>query len=154
MNKTVRTGLAAVSLLASFAGLAASPAAGEELARPADPSPVSPSSLDLPAKRGRRPPPPPALSTFTGVVAIGRTRYKYTMVGSNPQLRKARNVVVPVVIIPMRLEFNDGTVLDPSQPDSCLGGGLSPLTVTLQSPLFQDFDYGEGPRQFLEQIRR
>jgi hypothetical protein len=104
-------------------------------------------------KRGHRPPPPPALATFTGVVAVGRTRYTYTMVGSNPALRRARNVVVPVAILPMRLEFADGTVLDPTQPDACLGGRV-PLAVTLQSPLFQDFDYGQGPRQFLEQIRR
>jgi hypothetical protein len=51
------------------------------------------------------------------------------------------------------MEFVDGTVLDPSQPDTCLGG-RTPVNVTLQSPLFQDYDYGEGPRQFLEQIRR
>lgn len=179
MNDTVRTGLVTASLLASFAALAASPAAGEDLvtdreaagARLADPSPAAPPSIDPPAssalwqrqrslaeapasaeKRGHRHP-PPTLATFTGVATIGRTRYSYTMVGSNPQLRRARNVVVPVLIFPLRLEFSDGTVLDTTQPDACLGG-LVPLTVTLQSPLFQDFDYGEGPKQFLEQIRR
>jgi hypothetical protein len=163
-NRTGRGGLGTAALLASLAGLVAFPAAGEDPVRPADPSPAQAAASDQQAaasdqqapggdeKRGRRPP-PPTLATFTGVVAVGRTRYTYVMVGSNPQLRRARNVVVPVAIVPMRLEFSDGTVLDPSQPDACLGGRV-PLAVTLQSPLFQDFDYGDGPRQFLEQIRR
>jgi hypothetical protein len=171
MSSAVRTGLVTVSLLASFAVLAASPLTGEDAARPAAPPLAAPLSIDPPAssafwqrqrssaeaaafeeKRGHRHP-APRLAAFTGVATIGRTRYTYTMVGTNPQLRRARNVVVPVLIIPLRLEFADGTVLDTSQPDTCLGG-LVPLTVTLQSPLFQDFDYGEGPKQFLEQIRR
>jgi hypothetical protein len=151
MNKTVRTGLVTASLLASLAGLAASPAAGEGGVRSADPAfGQAPVSED---KRGHRRPPSPTLATFTGVVSIGRTRYKYILVGTNPQLRRAQNVVVPVAVIPMSMQFSDGTVLDTSQPDACLGG-LSAVTVTMQSPLFQDFDYGEGPRQFLEQIRR
>jgi hypothetical protein len=172
MKRSVRIGLVTATLSASLAGLAASPAAGDDLVRPADPALAQAAGAEeqvatadqqaagtveqAPAsdeKRGHRPPPPPSLATFTGVVAVGRTRYTYTMIGSNPELRLARNVVVPVAIIPMRLEFSDGTVLDPTQPDACLGGRL-PLTVTLESPLFQDFDYGEGPRQFLEQIRR
>jgi len=171
MNHTVRTGLVTASLLASLVVLAASPAAGGDPARPADPPLAAPPSIDPPAssavwqrqrglaeppaseeKRGHRHP-APTLATFTGVVTIGRTRYAYTMVGTNPALRRAGNVAVPVLIVPLRLEFSDGTVLDTTQPDTCLGG-LVPLTVTLQSPLFQDFDYGEGPKQFLEQIRR
>jgi hypothetical protein len=171
MSSAVRTGLVTVSLLASLAVLAASPLTGEDPARPADPSLAAPLSIDPPAssavwrrlhslfqapaseeKRGHRHP-VPTLPTFTGVATVGRTRYPYTMVGTNPQLRRAGNVVVPVLILPIRLRFSDGTVLDPTQPDTCLGG-LLPLTVTLQSPLFQDFDYGEGPKQFLEQIRR
>jgi hypothetical protein len=179
MNKTVRIGLASASLLASLVGLAPTPATAEDQVRPADPSLVqAPAAQDqtlaadeqiapaddptagddqTPAaaeKRGHRPPPPPpSLATFTGVVAVGRTRYTYTMVGTNPELRRAQNVAVPVVIVPLRLEFQDGTVLDPTAPDTCLGGRV-PVDVTLQSPLFQDYDYGEGPRQFVEQIRR
>jgi hypothetical protein len=170
---TVRSGLVITFLLASLASaaLAASPAAGQDLERPADPALAPPLSIDPPAssefwqrqralaeapvaeeERGGRHP-APALPTFTGVATVGRTRYSYTMVGTNPELRGAKNVVVPVLIIPVRLEFGDGTVLDPSQPNSCLGG-LVPLTLALQSPLFQNFDYGEGPKQFLEQIRR
>lgn len=183
MSRTVRIGLVTASLLSSLVGLAAPPAtaqdqvqkqlpppdplstgtadvrpfpaAGEDQPRQVDPSLDQVAASDEQAaaaeKRGHQP--PPALAAFTGVVAIGRTRYTYTMVGSNPEVRRARNVVVPVAIVPIRLEFHDGTVLDPTQQDSCLGGRV-PLNVTLLSPLFQDFDYGEGPRQFLEQIRR
>jgi hypothetical protein len=172
-------GLVSASLLASLVGFAPSPAIGKDPVRPEDPSlarastaegwapaaeeqspaaedqATAPDDQDTAAeeKRGHRPPPPPSLATFTGVVAVGRTRYTYTMVGTNPELRRAQNVVVPVVIIPLRLEFQDGTVLDPTAPDTCLGGRV-PVDVTLQSPLFQDYDYGEGPRQFVEQIRR
>jgi hypothetical protein len=171
MNDAARTSLVAASLLASFAALAAFPVTGEDLAGPAAPALAAPPSIDPSAssapwqrdhglagapaaeeKRGHRHP-PPTLPTFTGVATVGRTRYPYTLVGTNPELRGARNVVVPVLILPMRLKFSDGTVLDTTQPDTCLGGRV-PLTVTLQSPLFQDFDYGEGPKQFLEQIRR
>jgi hypothetical protein len=152
MNKTVRMELLTVALLASFAGLAASPATGDDQVRPAAPDSDDSSAVSA-DQRGRRPPPPPTLATFTGVVAVGRPRYSYTMVGTNPLLRRAQNVVVPMAIIPLRLEFPDGTVLDPTAPDACLGGRV-PLAVTLQSPLFQDFDYGEGPRQFNEQVRR
>jgi hypothetical protein len=162
--------MVAASLLASFAVLMASPAAGEDLGRPADPALAPSLSIDPPASSAlvqdlsspaetpaaeekHHYHPPPALTTFSGVATVNRKRYTYTMVGANPQLRGARNVVVPVVILPVRLEFVDGTVLDPSQQDTCLGGH-TPVNVTLQSPLFQDYDYGEGPRQFLEQIRR
>lgn len=138
MRHTVRGGLVAASLLASFATFVASPVAGDELARAAD----------TPHRH-----PAPTLPTFTSAATVGRTRYSFTMVGTNPELRGARNVVVPVLIIPVRFEFSDGTVLDPSQSNACLGG-LVPLTLALQSPLFENFDYGEGPKQFLEQIRR
>ncbi len=104
-------------------------------------------------KRGRRPPPPPSLPTFTGVATAGGRRYTYTMVGTNPQLRGAKSVVVPTLIIPVRLVFTDGSVLDPSVPNACLGG-VKPLDLAVQSPLFVNFNYGEGPRQFVEQIRR
>jgi hypothetical protein len=154
MNHAVRAGLVTASLLASFAGLAASPASGEDLARPVDPAWAAPRSLEPSVSEEKRHPrPAPPLATFTGVATLGRKRYPYTLVGSNPQVRRARNVVVPALIVPIRLQFSNGTVLDPSQPDSCLEG-LAPLAVTLQSPLFQDFDYGDGPRQFLEHIRR
>lgn len=90
LNETVHIGVVTATLLAALAGLKASPATGEEPVRPADPSLAHPAGFEEQAagseeKRGHRPPPPPTLATFTGVVAVGRTRYTYTMVGSNPK---------------------------------------------------------------------
>jgi hypothetical protein len=181
MNQAVRTGLLVAVLLTP---LASAPAPGQSLepppAAPATP-PVelveAPRGLDPIAtpelwrrafagndaaaavgapdgeKRGRRPPPPPALSTFSSSIIVGGQVYPYTMIGTNPELRGAKSVVVPTAIIPVRMVFADGTVLDPSAPSPCLGG-LRELDFILQSPLFVNHDYGEGPRQFVEQIRR
>lgn len=95
----------------------------------------------------------PALPTFRSTIVAGGKRYPFTMVGSNPLARGARNVTVPVQIFPVRFEFADGTVLDPAQPNPCTGGA-APLDLVLQSPLFQNVNYGEGPKQFEEEMRR
>ncbi len=181
MNQAVRTGLLAAALLAP---LASAPAPGQDLAPPPAALAAPAAAMDAPRgldpvatpelwrrafggdagasadgapdgeKRGRRPPPPPpALSAFTSAITVAGQQYPYTMVGTNPELRNAKNVVVPTAIIPVRMVFADGTVLDPSAPNPCLGGQRE-LDFILQSPLFMNFDYGEGPRQFLEQIRR
>jgi hypothetical protein len=89
----------------------------------------------------------------SSIVARGKL-YKFTMVGTNPFLRNAKKVTIPVQIIPVRVDFPDGTVLDPSAPSSGCAGTGTPLGLTLQSPLFQDSDYGDGGRQFVEEIRR
>jgi len=76
------------------------------------------------------------------------------MVGANPSLRNAKKVTIPVQVIPVRLEFPDGTVLDPEAPGSSCAGIGTPLGRILHSPLFEDVDYGEGGRQFVEEMRR
>ncbi len=95
-----------------------------------------------------------ALPSFSTSVVARRKLYKLTMVGSNPFLRNAKKVTIPVQVIPVRFDFPDGTVLDPAAPSSGCAGSRTPLDLTLESPLFQDADYGEGPRQFAEEIRR
>jgi hypothetical protein len=96
----------------------------------------------------------PGLPTFTRtVVARGKT-YRYTMVGSDPFVRNARPVVVPVVLIPVRFEFDDGTVFDPTVLGLACAGGDTPLNLALQSPVFQNADYGDGSRQYEEEMRR
>jgi hypothetical protein len=95
----------------------------------------------------------PALAQFRSAVVSHGKRYTFTMVGSNPFVRNARNVTIPVQIFPVRFEFGDGSVLDPTLPNPCLGGAI-PLDLVLQSPLFQNVNYGDGPRQFVEEIRR
>jgi hypothetical protein len=96
----------------------------------------------------------PGLPTFTRTIGVQRKNYRFTMVGSDPYLARSGRVVVPLQIIPIRLVFNDGTVLDPTNPlPGCAGPG-TPLANTLQSPLFTDTDYGEGNRQYVEENRR
>jgi len=95
-----------------------------------------------------------ALPSFSSSIVARGKLYRFTMVGSNPFLRNAKKVTIPVQIIPVRFDFPDGTVLDPAAPSSGCAGSGTPLDLTLQSPLFQDADYGEGGRQFVEEIRR
>jgi hypothetical protein len=92
--------------------------------------------------------------TFTRTItARGRT-YKYTMVGSDPFVKNAKKISVPLQIIPVRFEFDDGSVFDPTAPNlQCEGGGTT-LNRVLGSPVFQNFNYGDGARQFVEEIRR
>ena len=94
------------------------------------------------------------IPTFTrSIVARGRT-YQYTMVGSDPFVKNAKNVTVPVKIIPVRFEFDDGSVFDPTVAAlPCQGGGV-PLSMVQASPVFKNVDYGDGPRQFVEVVRR
>lgn len=96
----------------------------------------------------------PGLPTFSrNVVARGKS-YRFTMVGADPFLARSGRVVIAVQIIPVRVVFNGQTTLDPTVPlPGCAGPG-TPLTNTLQSPVFTDFDYGDGPRQYVEQNRR
>jgi hypothetical protein len=95
-----------------------------------------------------------ALPSFSGSIVARGKLFKFTMVGTNPSLRNTKKVTVPVQVIPVRFDFPDGTVLDPAAPNSGCAGDGTPLDLTLQSPLFQDADYGDGSRQFVEEIRR
>jgi hypothetical protein len=121
---------------------------GEDLSLQSAPSADSAAEATEPEQRGV------GLPTFTGsFVARGQT-YRFTMVGSSPILSRPRRVVVPVQIIPVRVEFNDGTALDPTRHGPPCAGPKTPLINTLESPLFTDTDYGDGPRQYVEENRR
>jgi len=94
-----------------------------------------------------------SVPTFTrSIVARGNT-YKFTMVGSDPFVRNAPKVVVPMKIVPVRFEF-DGTVLDPTLPSPDCAGGSSALSRVLESPIVKLANYGDGKRQYEEEIRR
>jgi hypothetical protein len=95
-----------------------------------------------------------SVPTFTRtIVARGRT-YRFTLVGSDPFVRNAKKVSVPLQIIPVRFEFDDGTILDPTLANPPCAGGSSPLGRVLDSPIVKSRSYGDGNRQFEEQIRR
>lgn len=95
----------------------------------------------------------PGIPTFSrNVVARGRS-YRFTMIGSDPFSKRSGKVVVPLQIIPIRMALNDGTILDPTLSLPACAGPGTPLTNVLESPLFIDKDYGEGPRQWVEENR-
>ncbi len=81
----------------------------------------------------------PSFTTFTNSVVVGRRRYSFTEVGTDPSLRNARNAVVPIVIIPVQTIFDDGTVLDSTAPDACSGARV-PLDLVLQTYGVAEFD--------------
>jgi hypothetical protein len=94
------------------------------------------------------------IPTFTrSIVARGKA-YRYTLVGSDPFVKNAKKVVVPMQIIPVRFEFDDGTFFDPTLPSPPCAGGGSALSRVLESPIVKSVNYGDGSRQFEEQIRR
>ena len=94
------------------------------------------------------------LPTFSRYMTARGASYKFTMVGRDLFAARAKNVAVPVKIIPVRFVFPDGTVFDPTAPAGDCTDGLSPLTLTLQSPVFSNHNYGDGSRQFYEFVRR
>ena len=110
--------------------------------------------IGIPGESAEKAAPRLSLPSFSSSIVARGKRYKFTMVGGNPFLRNAKKATIPVALIPVRVEFPDGTALDPSVPSSgCAGFGM-PFAWALQSPLFQDADYGEGGRQFAEEMRR
>ncbi len=65
--------------------------------------------------------------------------YAGSIVGGNPFNRGARTTTIPIVIIPLRVEYT-GVVrtFDPTSPDDgCLGAGNTALSLTQQSTIFQ-----------------
>ncbi len=68
--------------------------------------------------------------------------YTGSILGGNPFNRGARTTTVPVVLIPLRVEFT-GFVrnFDPTSPDAgCLGNGNTAMSLTQQSPMFQPYN--------------
>jgi len=106
------------------------------------------------AKKGTpKPPKPVPLATFTRKISARGANYSYTLVGSDPFVKRAKPVTVTTYIVPLRIEFDDGTVADPTEASSCAGGHVA-IDDILQSPLFADNDYGDGhPRQYVENFR-
>jgi len=94
-----------------------------------------------------------SVRTFThSVEARGKT-YNVTMVGSDPFVKGAPKVVVPMQIIPVRFEFDDA-VLDPSLPNPDCAGGSTAVSRVMESPLVSFTNYGDGKRQYQEEVRR
>jgi hypothetical protein len=110
--------------------------------------------IAIPGESAEKVAPRLALPSFSSSIVARGKLYKFTMVGGNPFLRNAKKATIPVALIPVWFVFPDGTALDPAVPNSGCAGTGTPLNLALQSPIFQDADYGEGGRQFAEEMRR
>jgi hypothetical protein len=80
---------------------------------------------------------------FTSSFAYKGTTYRYYMVGTNPKTDR-RSTTVDVAIVPVRLSFSDGTVLD----STSLAAKLP------KSPLFTPGSYLAGKTQFGDAVMR
>jgi len=78
---------------------------------------------------------------WNGSFSFQSTTFDYTMVGTDPNLGSATSTI-PVVIIPLKFEFSDGTTL--SATDPVCGGTDSAVTLSQNSPLFQDYPFAPG----------
>jgi hypothetical protein len=85
------------------------------------------------------------LKTWTrSIASFGRT-FTYTMVGKDPFTRQSNPVTnVPTELIPVELEFADGSTTDATAADpACLSQG-SANSLTKASPVFADHHYVVG----------
>ncbi len=71
--------------------------------------------------------------------------YADTIVGRGPFGSNKTATTVNVLIVPLIVQIG-GTTFDPTQPDSCISGGLTPLAAFQGSPLIApvEFDGGSG----------
>ena len=80
---------------------------------------------------------------YTMVSPRDGNTYSGSIVGGNPFNRGARTTNVPIVLIPLRVEFTGALArsFDPTSPDDgCLGAGNTAMSLTQQSPSFQPYN--------------
>jgi len=65
--------------------------------------------------------------------------YPFTVIGGNPAV--GQTTVIPVVVVPYRFEFADGSAIDASTDVIDTG---TPLDRTLASPIFNDYPFMAG----------
>jgi hypothetical protein len=168
-----RAGVSVVGLALAATALAASTAAQEPLYRntPAGTVPEAPQPPGtgktaiagaIPA-RGLHPESLAAeglagttLPNWSGVFTASGFTYSFTMLGTNPALG-SQTTTIPALLIPLRLQFSDGTVLDATTP--AFGETRSALNLTRRSPLFRDYPFapggtGVGTTQYIDAFQR
>ncbi|HZQ22367.1 MAG TPA: hypothetical protein VFA89_06165 [Terriglobales bacterium] len=81
------------------------------------------------------------LPTWSGAFRIGLVNYHYTMLGSDPALGSATTLIT-AVLIPLKMIFSDGTILDATAP--VFGETRSSTRLVQVSPLFQQTNFSPG----------
>src|SRR5271167_4773873 len=82
------------------------------------------------------------LTTWNGSFVYKSHTYKYNMVGTTPST--GTSTTVPVIIIPIIMQYKTGTTTTTFTPLTKQSNGASALTNTLNSPIFQDMDWIAG----------
>ena len=83
------------------------------------------------------------LQHWTSSFTAEGTKWKYSMVGTNPSLGSA-TTTVPVSIVPLLLKFSNGKSFD----------GTPQVSSTTSSPLFQNAQFSSGTTQYGDAIQR
>ena len=97
------------------------------------------------------------LWNYSLVSPFDNHRYSGQMVGRSPFYHGYRSTTIQSYLIPVKLTFSDGTVLDPSTTNSCLGA--TTLSVVQNSPVFQTTDWimngvDVGIAQYIDAFQR
>jgi hypothetical protein len=97
------------------------------------------------------------LWNYRVVSPLDHLTYTGQMVGRSPFYHGFRSTVIQSFLIPVQLTFSDGTVLDPTVSNACLGA--TTLSVVQNSPLFQTTDWvmngvDVGTAQYIDGFQR
>jgi hypothetical protein len=97
------------------------------------------------------------LWNYSLVSPFDKLSYSGQMVGRSPFYHGYRSTVIQSYLIPVKLTFSDGTVLDPTTSNSCLGA--TTLSVVQNSPIFQTTDWimngvDVGTAQYIDAFQR
>jgi hypothetical protein len=98
------------------------------------------------------------LPTFTAKQTDGAKTFKFTMVGKNPRAKQTTpSTTVPTEIVPLKLEFADSTVSDPTVGNGC--DSTPALTRTMNSPVVKNeaWSFGGtkiGTTQYVDAFQR
>jgi len=87
-------------------------------------------------------PPATPLTTWNGTFVNGGKTFKYNMVGTAPST--GTSTTVPVFIIPIALQYKNGTTTTTFTPLTKQSNGVSALQNTVRSPIFQTLDFIAG----------
>jgi hypothetical protein len=98
----------------------------------------------------------PNVRTFSYSIAARGKTYTGKIVGASPFTKQTTPATtVTNVIIPVRMTFtSSGKVFDPTAPLPSCASGSTALARVLQSPVYRNFDYGDGGRQYTEAYDR
>jgi len=97
------------------------------------------------------------LWTYSLTSPFDNLNYSGQMVGRSPFFHGYRSTTIPSYLIPVKLTFSDGTVLDPTTSNVCLGD--TTVNVVKNSPVFQPTDWimngvDVGTAQYIDGFQR